>query len=294
MHKFFLCSLFGSLALGSHAQTMELPSGTMTIHSGTTLRLESPMTWVLGPDVTLVNDGVIDLGAESILAESAGAPITGTGFERVSPVALGPFDGEEPGGLGLTVTTTSTAGPLVLERSHTPFVLPEGDGSIARSYRIQSPLTNGAAMDLDLRYDPSELNGLDPMRLALFRSPDEIGPWVLLTSTSSPGMNLVSATDLAPWALLTAFDVDAPTGVASMVAEDAFVVWPTVVTDLIHVGARHQGSIRTIEVLDPLGRVIEQDAFGAQDRATLHLGHLAIGTYFLRVNGSGTFKFRRL
>lgn len=275
-------------------QSMVLVSGSMTIQEGTLLRLEGPITWTIEPGASVSNSGVIDLGTEATLVEPLGGPIQGLGTERATLEANAPFANLVPGGLGLQMTSSDASGPFTIVRGHVPFVLPEGDHSIARWYSIASPSSPSASMDLVMQYDESELGLLEESVLSVFKASTEVGPWTTVAGSLDTDANTLAFSQQYPWAINTAFDEDAPTLSPTLIAQNGFEIWPTVVEDVLNIVSRSQQPIELIEVFDGMGRVVPKVQ---QGRSTAHhvleMNGLASGTYFLRVNGSQVFKFRR-
>lgn len=287
----FAVSLFGHCA----AQTMTLLGGSAHVLEGTSVRLDGPLEWTIAPGATLVNDGIIDLGANATLLEQQGSPVTGTGVERTQTSSNGPFSGTQPGGLGLTITTADAVGPIEVVRGHSPFSFPEGDPSIARWYTISTAPAPGSAISLMFNYDPTELNGLDAGELSLFTAPVAEGPWSGLASMNDPSFFVLEATLQYPWGTISAFDENAPTTSPTLVAANGFQVWPTVVEDLINIVPSSEERINTLEVFDGLGRSTTiRTTLASTVHGQLHLGGLTPGAYFLRVNGTHTFKFRKV
>lgn len=278
----------------TRAQDVHLLTGSMTVQPGTSLRLQGPLNWIIEPGAVVINDGVIDLGEQGVLSEPVGSPITGSGTELARTPTTSPAVPAEPGGLGLLMTPSAAVGPVDLERWHQPLSLPGGDMSISRWYRIIATETPGTSMEFELHYDATELNGLDPNALGLFEGEAVNGPWTGLSSLSTPSESTVVATDQSPWSLITAFDADAPTYSESLVALESFQAWPTLVDDHMNVVCMSNEMLTRIDVIDGLGRVIQSMPMTSASAFTiLDLGHLAAGSYLLRVNHVHVIKFRK-
>lgn len=276
------------------AQTVELITGSMSIAPGTTVRLNGPLTLVLEPGTTVTNNGLIDLGDAATLQEPVGEPIQGDGTEVVRILTSGDLDGSEPGGLGLGLTGTAVNAPLTITRGHTPRAFPEGDPSIARWFILDAPNVATGAVDVVLRYDPVELNGLSGNNLGLFTSSDLAGPWSPLTGSNNATANTVSATLPAPWSHVTAFDANAPTASPTLFATEDLHVWPTLTNGPLVVHALNGRTLNTVEVIDGTGRVVRTVVPGpAASLVTMDLSALSSGPYFLRVNSLTTIKLRK-
>jgi hypothetical protein len=262
----------------SQAQSVELVGGSLSIAPGT----------------TLINNGKIDLGESASVEEALGAPIQGIGTEVVRIPIDGSLDGSEPGGLGLALSSPSVPGPITITRGHTPRTFPEGDPSIARWFVLDAPNVTEGTVDLDLRYDPVELNGLTSSNLGLFRAADEVGPWSPLAGSNTSAANTVSASLAAPWSHLTAFDANAPTASSSLFATPDLHVWPTLTNGPLVVHALNGTQLNLLEVMDAAGRVVDQHGQGVSSSlVTVDLSTLSSGAYFLRVNGTTTIKLRK-
>ncbi len=295
----YKCLLLGlSLVLfnvASQAQEMSLSSGTIAILPGTSVSLVGPINWTLAPGAVMINDGILDLGTEASLTEQLNAPVTGTGIEQATTGDPFPFVNIEPGNLGLTLTATSGPSPITVVRGHLPQELPQGDQSISRWYQLEPSSPTFTDLVLELFYDPTELNGLDGSNLGLFGATALSGPWNALASTADPVTHTVVGTYQGPWDHLTAFDENAPTSFPTLATADGFNVWPTLVEDVLHIVSLSNVPVGTMEVFDGLGRCVDQPTHnGNATSVMLHLSGLSPGAYFLRVNGSRVFKFRKV
>jgi len=284
-----LTTLLASSTLG---QIATLSNGSLTVLEGTTVRFVGPMTFAIAAGATVENNGVIDLGSEATLVEPVGGPIIGSGTERSITSNGGPFTSETPGGLGLTMSSAVAASPVEVVRGHVPFELPEGDLGIARWYELNS--ISGSDLEVTMRYDATELNGLLADQLSAFRSNSESGPWSIMITDNDPVQYSLSASYAYPWGLQTAFDQDVITSSQTLVVADGFSVWPTMVIDVLHITSLNGSPIATLEVLDGLGRAVPFDRMNnSVDQSTVGCTGLGAGAYFLRVNGNRVFKFRK-
>lgn len=275
----------GALAFG---QTATLQSGTLHVLPGTTMRFSGVSDLVIAAGAQVINDGLIDLGADCLLQEQPGAPITGSGVEQaVWPIAA-PLTGAEPGRLGLTITTDYAAGDLEVTRGHQPAVLPNSAQGVARWFAVLMP-SGATDAGISFRYDLSELNGLDPQNLSLFEAPLLAGPWLALASINQPGAQLIDATDQAPVAFITAFDQDAPNRIP-LTHGGGWSAAPTVVTDHVRITVPEGLALNAVELLGADGRVLLTRAFpsAGPGMVLLELPVLASGAYLLRLNNEWT------
>ncbi len=266
------------------AQDMTLVSGDMIVGTGTRVALAGPIVWTIAPGASVVNDGLIAFGEEAVLVEPIGGPITGTGVESAQRHLPGAFNDVEPGGLGLVLGSNSGVDTLVVTRGHVPFATPAGDQSIARWYQVDAAGSQGTALDMELRYDASELNGLLAPDLVLHKTLDTTSNW--LAMASFPGPTSLSAEDQWPWGFLTAFDQDAITSVEAPIAgTHAFSVFPTLVSDHVTIAALGDEPIQHIELMDTRGRSIVLGNSTMVGDRYLDLSSQASGAFLLRVNG---------
>lgn len=281
-------------ALCTHAQSVELLGGSITVQEGTTIELNGPLEFLIQSDAAVINHGVIDLGTQATVNEPVDGPISGNGIEVSRVTAQGPFSALEPGGLGLTLTTFAPSGPITVTRGHTALTFPEGDPSIGRWFEVEAPEATSGSMDLVLNYDATELGLLQPGSLSLFRATAMDGPWDALPSTNDPGAFTVSSSWVAPWTYVTAFDANAPTASSSLFATPQLQVWPTLTTGLVVVQTRDGSPLGSLELLDATGRSVRSfiDRRSA-DLATLNIAHASAGAYFLRVGQRTTIKLRK-
>ncbi|MBL7950700.1 MAG: T9SS type A sorting domain-containing protein [Flavobacteriales bacterium] len=275
------------------AQTITLQNGTLTIAEGTTVLLEGPISFNLQPGSEVENNGTIDLGTEATMNEPLNSPVRGTGHETTTFASNGPFNAVEPGGLGLTLTSTSTGAPDFLERWHTPIGLPSGDESIARWYRTVGGNSGPGTFNAQFGYDPSELHGLNAAELALLSAATQNGPWTDLNATVDAGSFELSAPYPAPWGILTAFDADAPTGLSGEKHEDQFRVWPTLTSNTLSIEPVNGVQVVSIEVFDLAGQRMAVDTERANGLGLVDVHTLAAGQYLLRLNGTFVIRFTR-
>lgn len=275
-------------------QTVDLISGSLRVSQGTSLRFDGPLSFSIQPGAEVVNDGLIDLGLGATLQEPAGGPITGSGTESAVIDLDGPIGNEEPGGLGLSLTTDFPAGALTVTRGHLPRAFPEGDPSIERWYRIDAPSATSGSADITISYDPIELNGLSADAIGLFRSDGLDGPWDPLASTNDPMDHLVQGSIQAPFGVYTAFDVNAPTPSPSLLATNGLHVWPTLTSEVLFIHSTDGAPLGPIMLFDGLGRTLPVITLGrSADLVSLQVADLAAGAYYLRVGGRAIVKFRK-
>lgn len=277
-----------ALGFGAMAQVMVLQTGQLTVTEGTTITLEGPLTWQVAPAATVINDGTIDLGATATLAEAPGAAITGSGAETTTRTLDGPLAGAEPGGLGLAFTHDQGLGTITVTRGHTPITTPSGS-SIARWFALECAPAEG--LELALRYDPTELNGLDPTTLVLHRFAPSSGYWQPLPGISDIDAHTVTGSASAPWERLTAFHADMTTDAGGAPSTPLNVrVHPTITTGPVWMEALQGVPITRVELFDIAGRRHAVEVALTGSTAHMDIGHLGAGAYVLRINGESSHR----
>lgn len=274
-------------------QLSSLAEATLTISPGTSLRVNSPVSWQLEPGASIVNNGLIDLGTAATIEEQDGAPITGSGVERAVWPLAAPLAAAEPGNLGLTLTTPYSDGGLSVERGHLPRFADNGTPSIGRWYRISTPLPTYSTIDAALHYDLTELGPSQASALAIFAASSANGQWNPILTAINPEQNL-SGSAPSPEVFLTAFDLDLATSAPTSTNGNEWSVSPTLVDDWVGVESRSSRSIESLELMDCQGRIVQQEnELGAQ-RAALDMTRLPVGLYMLCINGGQSgFKLLR-
>lgn len=283
----------GLLCLGSTLGQMVVPSGTsLSIDEGTSVRINTPLTWSLEAGSSVVNDGDITLGPEAQLNEAIGAAITGSGTERTTRDLSAPLADEDPGGLGGILTTNTSLGNTLVVRGHVPYTDYSGHTSIARWIGFSPANNAGLNATLAFRYDPAELNGLQESSQRLhIRASQDI--WWSLASAVSIGAHTVTSSGLDSLGLFTTYDEDLPNVVTSMEKAGAFALFgePGGTMHLrVPAGARAE----SLEVFALNGTRIAALAphWGEGVHALPDLA-LAHGLYQLRVNARTTLTFLR-
>lgn len=290
-----ILNVFALSSAGICAQDLTLSGGALTVLAGTTITIGGPLTWQMGAGAQVQNNGVIDLGTNCVLVEQPGAPFTGTGTEVATHPLAAPLSGVDVGGLGLSVTTPYAEGDLQVERGHQPVLAVTGVESIERWYRVFTPQPNAFDVGVELHYDLTELNGIDPDLLGLYVSQMLAGPWSGLASVSNVGAQTVTGTDQQPVEYFTAFDADAANATGRLSEDAGPRAWPSLFQDLIHVQPAANERITQLELLDAQGRVAWLPVIGASSAGlvVLHPPTLAPGTYLLRINGQWNIKLVR-
>ncbi len=266
---------------------MTLVSGTLTIQPGTRIEISGPVIWTIAPGAEVVNNGEIDLGDAAFLIEQTGTPITGTGTERVFLQVTPPFSAE-PGGLGLTISSSDVAGDVEVVRGHIPALAGNGSESVARWYGLTSGL---GPMTLALEIDPTELNGIPANDLTMHAAQVLSGPWAVVEDAAYDAPYTVLGSTPGGGVFLTAFE-----GIVTLVPpvnrEAGFLVWPTITDGIVHVRAADGMTIRHWELRDMAGRLVHQGA-GIRHDLLLDLGQHVSGMYLLAVNGTHAAKLVR-
>lgn len=272
--------LGGEMLMG---QSMSTTGMTMIVREGTRVSVEGPVQWTLSGDATVVNHGLIELGTQARVVESAEAPITGSGTETAWTVAGNAAAGLEPGGLGLRLSAPATLPALMVRRGHLPLLNNGIDQSIARWYALDPAPPASTEVDVELHYAGSELNGLNAAGLSLFQGDTPAGPWTMMPGGTDPAQRTVSATWSGAWNVITAFPAGITTGMAEASPPEV-MLWPVPAVDVVHL--QSMKPIERLELLDAMGRQIPVTSLSSSGNShTLQVGHLAPGGYLLRING---------
>jgi hypothetical protein len=230
---------------------------------------------------------------EGSVAEAIGAPITGSGIERcersfgAGPMAL------EPGGLALSMQFSGGPGTLQLQRGHLPRSAANGAQSIARWYEIASVALIGEPISYELRFDPTELNGLQASLLAAHAAEVSSGPWTGLATIAGPGPNTLSFSTLGSGQFLTAFDPDQVTSLADLSDGTDLRIWPTLANDVVHIMPLDGSSVFEVEVIDLQGRRWYGHSWpsGTAGVVEVPVGTLPPGCYCVRVDRHAVKRF---
>lgn len=234
---------------------MTFATGNLRIDNGTTMNVLGPITWTIESGANVVNDGLIDLGSEGVIVESANEPVTGTGIERSAPPlgASWPING--PGGLGLTISIPSTEIAIVVTRGHIPRDDADAGASIARWFGVDGlPDLPPQGSTVNLRYDETELNGLVESMLSPFASAGLAGPWVDTDGSVDTVDDMLTA-PLQPGATyFTGFASDQQSATTTnLVPAFGMEVRPSITEDLIMVYP--PPGTGSILIMDAAGRV---------------------------------------
>jgi hypothetical protein len=286
--------VLAGLSGSSQAQTMAvLPGTTLEVMNGTTVRLLSPVQWQFQAGSTCVNDGLIELAPNATLQEALGAPIAGSGTERIQRGYAAPLFGSEPGGLGLTVSTVVAPGTVTLERGHTPITEPGGAESTARWFRWSADVNIGLDATVAFAYDPAQLNGVNEADQVLHVLQANTF-WQAIPSSVNTGANEVVATGMDSLGLLTTFIGALTTGIAERVRDEGALLVPTVTetTTLLITAATDRD--RPVEICDGTGkRVLGLLLPAGSPQLNIAVAGLAPGVYTVRLDGSRILRFIR-
>lgn len=173
----------------------------------------------IAEDVTF-NTGLLDLNGHNLLLadtaslvnESNTSHVVGTlgGSVQIQADLNAPL-AENPGNLGLIITSGANWGNTIISRSHNTFTNPNGGSSIARNYNIQ-PTTN-TALNAFLRmyYFDDEINSLNENTFDFFQSTDNGANWNNIGSVSrNVSQNFVNINGIQSLSLITLSTADNP------------------------------------------------------------------------------------
>ncbi|MCB0792655.1 MAG: hypothetical protein H6595_02625 [Flavobacteriales bacterium] len=256
--------------------------GAMVIDSATVLRIDAPVNWTLDPGTSLVNNGIILLGPEATITEQTGAPISGDGVERIALTFAGPLVGEEPGGLGLALTTSTSPDSLMVVRGHRSYTDTSGTMSIARWFDVRSTMpVTGAS--LALHYDTTELNGASEADLALGRASAGDSLWTSYPTLSDLNMHVATAPMVDSLGLFTLFPFTLSTGSPAHPEALAWHLGPIPAHENIFVLGPSGATLTHAVLVDAHGRIVR--SLGRIISGTaIELAGLAPGAYMLQAD----------
>lgn len=272
---------------------MVFDNGTLTIESGTTVRVISPMTWTLGPSSIVVNDGLIDLGAEAVLDEPAGRPVVGAGFERSAPAAgsVQPVSGV--GGLGLHLAQALPLPALVVTRGHLPRIHDDYGPGIARWFAVEGLDQTTPPVTLTMTYDQTELNGLAEPLLELHSSGSESGPWAEASTVHDETGNTFTGA-IPTGTHFTAFSVDPQATPMHASGTRELQVLPSLTDGPMAVLIPAGETVSGLWIFDGSGRIVLAEQLPQlTGTVMLDVQGLAPGSYLLRTDAGFAARFVR-
>ena len=147
---------------------------------------------VLAPTALLVNEA----GPSRVVGNAGAVQITQS---LDAPLA------ENPGNLGMIITSGANWGSTQIRRSHSNHTNPGGGGSsVGRSYQITPANNTGLNAFLRMYYLDAELNALDENTLEFFRSDDSGVQWYSIGSVSrNTTQNFVNINGVQTMSLFT-------------------------------------------------------------------------------------------
>ncbi len=273
-----------------YGQMATLNGTNMMLDAGTSLRIDTSLTWSIEAGASVVNDGSIILGPATELNEAPGAAITGAGTERTARTFTAPLIAADPAGLGGIITTNASLGATTVLRGHIPYTDYSGHTSIARWIDISPANNSGLNATLALRYEPAELNGIvEADQVLHIHAHDDI--WWHLPSNVNIGQGTVTSSGLDSIGLFTTFEGDLPNSIHEDRTAAGFTLLGSPGTQLA-LQVPHGRIAHLAEVYGPLGTChVSMTTNWTAGRHALPEFHLAPGVYYLRVNGSITLPF---
>jgi len=292
----FLCALLLLSSSGAtlRAQSMALlPGTTMEVMGGTTVRLLSPVQWQVQAGSTVLNDGMIELAPAATISEAVGSPIEGAGTERIQRTYGTALVNEQPGGLGLQVSTVVAPGTITLERGHAPILEPGGQEGIGRWFRWSADVNTGLDATAAFAYDPVQLNGVAEADQVLHVLQAN-SYWLAIPSSVNTSLDRVEASGLDSLGFLTTFAGALTTGIAERVRAEGAVLVPTLADVAVQLIALPADRERALEVYDASGkRVLDLRLPAGARRITMDVSALAPGIYAVRLHGDRELRFVR-
>lgn len=286
-------ALFWSLCPVTDAQSVVEGGTNLTIGAGTTMTLLNGSVLATSPGAVVVNNGLLVLSPTALLDEASGAPIDGTGTERITLTYSSALNNAEPGGLGLVVTTALSPGTVVLERGHVPVVEPGGASSIGRWYDWSSTVNAGLDASIAFGYDPVQLNGINETDQVLHvRQASSL--WQAIPSGVDQVDRQVNAVSLDSLGTFTTFSGALATTLPPVQATTAPVLYPTVSDNEVQVVLPGDLAPKAWSLTDGSGRLTALvPTMRTAGWYTFDASRLAPGTYHVLINGRSAGRFIR-
>lgn len=268
------------------------PGGSLWVQQGTSVRVEGPSLWLLPSGASMVNDGVIDLGAFTAFQEAPDAWITGSGTERAGHTFASPLAQENVAGLGLTFTTATAPGVLHVVRGHVPDTMADGRVGVLRWFDTNVG-AGSLAGTLRFHYAPSILNGIDEASLLMHRY-DALGTlWLPQPGVVDVIGRAVEATTADVTGRFTLFADSATVGLAALAVDRGLRVHPSPATDRVtlrHTAGLPLGQVRLV---DASGRSIATHDARHRSHLVIDVTPLAPGRYLLVTDDGRSASFLR-
>ena len=286
---FVLLSSF--LCLWDASGQMSTLAGTsLTIVEGTSLRIDTPLNWVLESGSATINNGTVELGPGTELLEAPGAAITGSGTERTVRTYSVPLSAVDAGGLGGTVTTEQSPGILEVVRGHIPYVDYSGHASIARWIDFNPTNNNGLNATLSFRYDTQELNGLSETSQVLHQAQGN-DVWGFLASTVNTVDRTVTTTGLNSLGTFTTFDQDLPNAINDQASLPGFSLFGAEGGQPFLIVPSSE-TVEFAEIMTTAGKVIQAwSPKWATGQHEIPVRSVSAGFYLLRLNHRTVLNF---
>lgn len=193
----FAFSAKGQIKIKNGTTVTILPNTLVTVEgAGDSLTIE--------PGAFLLNNGVIEVGDSTTLAEAPGFPIKGSGKEITTRTYSMPLSNENIAGFGAELSSAIAPGLLTLTRTHGNYFDSLMNPGIKRAYHFTSSVTALNAT-LRFRYDSTELNGLGEPDLIIHESFDNGLTWTGRPGSAFPSNNLVQTNNVDSLGFYTLF-----------------------------------------------------------------------------------------
>jgi type IX secretion system substrate protein len=154
-------------------------SSNGTIYLNTDILVENNIDMTSG--ILDLNGYTITLDGGQIENENQSNYITGTSGGTIEYIAiLNSPDQENPGNLGIEITSVSNLGQTVIRRGHVEQTSNNGGKSIHRYFDINPVNNSGLNAILRIYYNDQELNGIPESELEPWRSTDGGNTWELM------------------------------------------------------------------------------------------------------------------
>ena len=166
----------------------------------------------IAKDITF-SSGLLDLNGNNLLLADTALLVNESGTSHITGPSGGSVQiqanlnaplAENPGNLGLVITSGANWGNTLISRSHNTFTSPGGGSSVARNYNIQPAINTALNAFLRMYYFDDEINALNETIFDFFQSTDNGAHWNNIGSVSrNVSQNFVNINGVQSMSLIT-------------------------------------------------------------------------------------------
>ncbi len=306
----------------------------LTVNSPAGVKLVSNIADQIIHGALTLSSGRLDLNGEYIRINEASGLVKETAgnviYSSVSPEGavtiqnnfIAPVNNLNIGGLGFFLSTSNPLNDITIDRSYFQNVGINGHTSIYRTYNIQNDAGGtGLVAKIKLKYDDTELDGINEANLRIFRKTSTEQTWHLLTQnqTVNTAANVVTASGSFPrvditgnssptdWTIYTLGDVNNAlrNGITIdgkteqvVLEENQLLLYPNPAKDHLEIRMKATAKQSTLEIISITGKQKMSKIIMANDSGnyyeSIDISNLSSGIYLLKMvnkNGTQTKKF---